>query len=242
MTLKDKFLGSSLGIVWAILQPALYLALYTFAFSYITNGSETGGRYTNIIFVFTGIIPYLVFSEAISSSANSLIASASIVKNIVFKSETIPIAFTLSAVVPLVVGISFLLGLMYLNNEPFSLFLFMLIPIAFIQFFFLIGIAFLLSSIAVFFRDVIPIIPTIMMMFLFFTPIFYSITSMPEIAANITFFNPLYQLVTAYRAVIIFHSVPNLFGISYLFLLSVILNIVGISFFKRLKGYFELVL
>jgi lipopolysaccharide transport system permease protein len=244
MALKDKYLGSFLGISWAFLQPALFLALYTFIFTFIfkvRSPGETGGL-SNIIWLFSGTVPYLVFSEAIGISANSIIASSSLVKNIVFKSETIPIAFTLTSIVTLGVGSFFLLVLLFLNGQSLTWYALLIIPVIILQFLFLIGLAFFISATTVFFRDILQIIPTILMVFLFFTPIYYSIDILPPFAAKITFFNPLYQMVQSYRDVLILHTFPNIFGLIYLLLLSILMIIVGLAYFRRLKGYFELAL
>ncbi len=244
MNLKDKYLGSFLGITWAVLQPALYLALYTFVFGYIfrVQGSGEGRALYNLVWMFSGMIPFLVFSEAITTATNSIIMSSALVKNIVFKSETIPIAYSLSAVVPLIVGLFFLVILRVADGQSFTWYILLLIPVIILQFVFLIGLAFFLSATAVFFRDIVQIVPTIMMAFLFFTPIFYSIESMPRFAADLTFFNPLYQMVQPYRDILISHTFPNLYGMAYMCVLSILLVVIGIAYFRRLKGYFEVAL
>jgi ABC-type polysaccharide/polyol phosphate export permease len=160
----------------------------------------------------------------------------------VFKSETIPIAFTLTSIVTLGVGSFFLLVLLFLNGQSLTWYALLIIPVIILQFLFLIGLAFFISATTVFFRDILQIIPTILMVFLFFTPIYYSIDILPPFAAKITFFNPLYQMVQSYRDVLILHTFPNIFGLIYLLLLSILMIIVGLAYFRRLKGYFELAL
>ena len=244
MNLRDRYLGSYLGLVWAVLQPAFLLTLYTFVFGIVLKTQPVGinSPIAYVIWMFSGLIPYLVFSEAITSSANSLVTNATLIKNIVFKSETIPIASVFNAVVPLVVGFIFIVILMFIDRETPSLLLLLLIPIITLQFIFLIGVGYLLSATTVFFRDIVQFIPTFTMALLFATPIFYTVGSMPAIIARVTFYNPLYQMVQPYRDIIVSHQMPDLFGLLYFGILSVFFLVVGLLYFRKLKGFFEMVL
>jgi lipopolysaccharide transport system permease protein len=244
MNLRDRYLGSYLGLAWAILQPILLLTLYTFVFGIVlkTQPVGIGSPIEYVIWLFSGLIPYLVFTEAISSSTNSLITNASLIKNIVFKSETVPIAAVFMAVVPLVVGLAFIMILMAVDRQTPSWLLLLLIPVLIIQFIFLIGVGYLLSATAVFLRDIIQFIPTVTMALLFATPIFYAVGMMPPIIARVTFYNPLYQMVQPYRDIIVSHQMPDLFGLLYFGILSVILLVIGLLYFRKLKGFFEMVL
>ncbi len=244
MGLRDRYLGSYLGLFWAILQPTLLLVLYTFVFGIVLKVQPQGisSPIAYVIWMFSGLIPYFVFNEAISSSANSLISNASLIKNIVFKSETIPIAAVFNAIVPLIVGLIFIFLLLIIDGQMLTWHILLLLPIILLQFIFLIGLGYLLSATAVFFRDIIQLIPTLTMALLFATPIFYPIENMPAIVAKLTFFNPLYQMVQPYRGVIVNHQVPDLFGLLYFGILSLVLLMVGLFYFRKLKGYFEMVL
>jgi lipopolysaccharide transport system permease protein len=242
--LKDRYLGSYLGLSWAVLQPALLLLLYTFVFSIVLQVKPLGisSPTAYVIWMFSGLIPYLIFTEAITTSSNSLIANASLIKNIVFKSETIPIAAVLSAVVPLIVGIVFIIVLLCIDGQTPSWILLLLIPIMILQFIFLIGVGYLLSATSVFFRDILQILPTLTIALLFATPIFYPTERMPAVLAQVTFFNPLYQMVQPYRDIIVSHQLPDLAGLLYFGILSGVLLILGLCYFRKLKGYFEMVL
>lgn len=244
MSVRDRYLGSSLGVAWAVLQPVLLLSVYTFVFGFVLKAKLPGADTTlsYVVWMFSGLIPYLVFSEAVNTSANSVIAGSSLVKNIVFKSEALPVSATLTAVIPLVVGLMFLIVLIFVDGKQPSWHAVLLVPVVVMQFTFLMGLAFFLSATSVFFRDVIQALPTITMLFLFFTPIFYAREAMPRLAAKVTFFNPLYHMVQPYRDVLLNQSVPDWRGMLYMLFLAAFLYITGLSYFRRLKGYFEMAL
>ena len=85
MRIRDRYLGSALGIIWAILHPLFLLGTYTFVFGFVFKtkipGSDTTLSYA--IWMISGFVPYLAFTESVNDSANSVVSSAALVKNIV---------------------------------------------------------------------------------------------------------------------------------------------------------------
>mgnify|MGYP000908890106 CR=1 FL=1 len=114
MNIRDRYLGSALGLLWAILNPLLLLGMYTFIFGFIFKaklpGSETTFAYA--IWLISGMVPYLAVSEALTATAGSVVGGAGMVKNVIFKSETLPYAATLTSAVPFAVGMFFLVLLL----------------------------------------------------------------------------------------------------------------------------------
>lgn len=242
MNIRDRYLGSRLGLFWAVVQPLLLLGIYTFVFGFVLKskipGAETTFGYS--IWMISGFVPYMAFSDAISVSATSVIGGSSLVKNLVFKSETLPIAATLTAGVSFTVGLIFLFILLLIDGNYPTWHVMALFPVIFLQFAFLLGASFFISATTVFVRDLAQVIPTGIMLLLFFTPIFYPLESMPLILRKINFFNPLHQMTYPYRDILFQHRLPDWGGMIYLGLLSAIFILGGLKYFRRLKGYFEM--
>lgn len=242
MRIRDRYMGSALGAVWAILHPLLLLGTYTFVFGFVLKskipGADTTLAYT--IWMISGFVPYLAFSEALNESANSVVGSASLVKNIVFKSETIPVAAVLTAAVPFAVGMLFLVVLLLVDGRGLTWHAVALVPVVCVQFAFLAGAALFLSATTVFIRDIAHILPTLTMLLLFFTPIFYPIEAMPAAIQKLTFWNPLYQMVRPYSDILLSHRLPDWRGLAYLVGLAMLLMVFGLRYFRSLKGYFEM--
>jgi lipopolysaccharide transport system permease protein len=242
MNIRDRYLGSALGLFWAILNPMLMLGMYTFIFGFVFKarlpGAETTFAYS--IWLISGMVPYMAVSEALSSTASSVVGGAGMVKNVVFKSETLPYASTLTAAVPFTVGMLFLFILISIDGNYPTWHIVLLVPLVLVQFAFLGGIGLFLAATTVFVRDVMQALSTIIMFLMFFTPIFYTIEMMPRMIQRVTFFNPLYQLTQPYRDIILYHRVPDLKGLCYIAVLAVLFNIAGLRYFRRLKGYFEI--
>lgn len=244
MNLRDRYLGSILGIYWAVLNPLIQLATYTFVFGFIfkarVSGAETTFGFS--IWMISGLVPWLAVSEGLSVATSSVVSGSGMVKNIVFKTECLPISSALMGLVPLAVGMIFLFALLCIDGNFPSIHFLALPLVIVVQLAFLIGLGFFLSAMTVFIRDTAPLLTSILMLVLFFTPIFYAREMMPLMIQKITFFNPFYHLIQFYRDILLDHRWPDLFGLGYFVFLTFVLNLFGLKFFQRLKGYFEVAL
>ena len=241
MNLQDRFLGSKLGFGWAILQPLLLFSMYTFVFGFIFKarvpGAETTFAY--VVWLISGYVPYLMVSEAVSATTSSVIGNTSLVKNIVFKTETLPLSAVLSGLVPYGAGLFFLLILQCVDRQPPTWHLLFLPLVLLLQILFLAGLGLILGAAAVFVRDLVHAVPTLLLLLLFFTPIFYPVDAVPALIRPLVFFNPLYQITQPYRDILIQHHCPDGAGLFYLAAVSLVLFYYGLFFFRRVKGYFE---
>ena len=242
MSIRDRYLGSALGLVWAVLNPLLLLGMYTFIFGFVFKAKIPGAETTFAfaIWLISGMVPYLALSEALNAAASSVISGAGMVKNVVFKSEALPYAAALTAIVPFAVGMIFLFILLLVDGNYPTWHVLAIFPLMILQFAFFCGIALFLSATSVFIRDIIQALSTVIMLWMFFTPIFYTKEMLPGIIQKITFLNPLHQITQPYRDIILYHRLPDLGGLIYLAILALLLNVFGLKYFRKLKGYFEM--
>ncbi|MBO4648401.1 MAG: ABC transporter permease [Lentisphaeria bacterium] len=241
LQLKDRYLSSRLGLIWAIIQPVSFLVIYTivFTFAFRPQLVESESKFTYAIWVLTGMVPWLFISESVMSGANSFISYGAIIKNIVFNVKLLPFATITAAFLPLVIGLMFLLILLIIAGNYPSWHCVFLIPQLILQFLFFSALAFLTATWAVFLRDVLQILPTLLQIMIFVTPIFFPLKMMSRGLQIATFFNPLFQITEPYRSILIDHKIPDLWGMGYLFLLSLILMYFGIRLFKTTRGLFS---
>lgn len=241
LLLRDRYTGSLLGVYWTVINPLIQLAVYTFVFAFILKSKIPGAESTFhfVLWLFGGLVPWLAVTESLSLAANSVVSSSGLLKNMVFKSECLPIVGVLMGLIPFLVGL-LVIGILLVmdGNLPGGSITFLPLLVL-LQLLLLTGLGFFLSAASVFVRDITSFLGSVLMIFFFATPIFYSIEMMPAWARHITFFNPFYQLVDAYRHILIDHGALNLAGLLYLVLLAVVLNIFGLRFFRFAKDYFE---
>lgn len=241
MNVRDKYLGSALGSVWAIANPLFMLALYTYVFGFVFKvklpGAET--TLTYVIWLISGYGPWMALSEAVMGATMSVVSASGIVKNISFKTEILPVAAALTSVVPLAISMVFIVILKMFDGNPVSLYVLTLPLVIILQFMLVIGIGFFFATIHVFVRDFGIALPNVLIVVLFLTPIFYPIDTMPRLVQLASALNPIYALVEAYRAPLIHGKLPDILGLLYVFIFSVALCVIGLKVFRRAKGHFD---
>lgn len=241
MSVRDRYLGSSLGAFWAFFNPLFMLAVYTFVFGFVFKvrlpGAETTLAY--VVWLISGYGPWIAMTEAIMSSTSSVASSSGLVKNMAFKTELLPISYAFIGLINLAVSLLFLLVLIILSGGHLSWHLLYLPIIVGVQFLLIVGVGLILSSINVFVRDLVQILPTLLMICMFMTPIFYAVESLPDLMRKVTFANPFYHMAEMYRAVLIRNESPSIFGLGYLAILGVVICGIGLLFFRRLKVHFD---
>jgi len=244
MNIRDRYLGSALGSLWAILNPMIMFAIYTFVFGYVFKakipGAETSLGYA--IWLIAGYGPWLAISEGLLSATTSVVAGTGLIKNLAFKTELLPVAAALTGLVPLFVSICFLVVLLTIDGNTMSWHVIFVIPTIILQFAFIISLGFFFAAINVFVRDFGIILPNLLVMLVFVTPIFYPESSTPPLLQSISTFNPFYIVCHAYRQALIFHQIPSIISLLYVGAISWLLSSMGLRFFCRLKGSFEAML
>lgn len=241
MNLRDRYLGSSLGSFWAISNPLLMLALYTYIFGFVFKvklpGAETTLEY--VIWLISGYGPWIATTEATIAAASSVVGASGLVKNMAFKSELLPIAGALVGIVNLAVSLAFLTVLLVCAGRSIPWSIVFLPIVMLLQFSWIIALGMWLSAIAVFVRDVLQILPTLLTAILFMTPIFYPFESMPSIVQQVSMANPFYHISEAYRSIFIGQQVPNSAGLMFVACASLVVFHSGLSAFRRAKGSFD---
>lgn len=239
MNLADRYLGSALGGTWAILNPLFMFALFTFVFGFVFKAKLANADSTLAysIWLISGYGPWLAITEAFTSASNSVVGNAGLIKNMAFKTEILPISATLLGLVPLAVSLVFLLLLQIISGDGWSWRLLWLPLILFIQFIFLIALGLFLAIINTFIRDFGIVLPNLLMILLFSTPIFYPIEAMPSVIRALTIINPFHIIVQAYRFSLLDSQTFPAFALIIMTVLSVVLLWVGLSVFRRVKGF-----
>lgn len=241
MGLRDRILGSSLGFIWIILNPILMLSIFTYVFGFVFKSKVPGSEKSIdfVIWLISGYGPWLAISESLSSGTASVTSNSSIVKNVSFKTEILPMAYSLMGFIPLLISTIYV-GVLFIfkGQNPLVGILFSL-PIVVCQQVLIIGIVLFLSSLNVFVRDVSLILPNILLMLLFATPIFYSLESFPLALQKVSIYNPFYLICEGYRKAILHNSFLSIKQFIYLSGVSISLFLMGLRFFRKLKSYFD---
>ena len=241
MTLADRFLGSSLGLVWAVLSPLLLMGIFMFVFTYVFPSRLPGreGTVPFIVWLISGYAPWLSLSEGLGAATSSVVSSSGIVKNIAFKSELLPVIGAMLGLVPLAVGLVLIFLLQLGSGEGISPTVALLPFVILLQLVFVSGLGLFLAALNVFLRDTALALPSVLTILLFASPIFYPLTSYPQQVQVYLVYNPFYVLAECYRAPILTGRLPPLWMVAYLTAISALLFRGGLWWFRRLKSFFD---
>lgn len=239
--LAVRFRGSILGWLWAVFGPLLMLTCYTLIFSSavgVPKSAQSGGVKTYALSIFTGMIVFNLFSELAARAPSLLYEHAHFIKKSIFPSETL--AWTASIRALVYAGISFVVLLLFVIVSTHTLPVTALfVPFVVVPFFlFLLGCSWFLMALGSFTRDVSHLMASILPVFMFATPIFYSIKDVPPRAQLFFHINLIGNYVELIRDPLIAGKMPD--PILYLgtVFVSLIIFRFGYIFFMRYKSIF----
>ena len=240
---KAKYAGSVVGGAWAFLQPIITIVLYWFIFQ-LGFKSAPVADFPFILWLMVGLIPWFFISDGISNATPCLVEYSYLVKKVLFNINILPVAKLISTfmvqLVLLIFALIFYFGFGYFPDAYY-----LQIPIYLIYMLVLsAGIAYVTSTLYVFFKDTIQIVSIVLQIFFWLTPIVWDFGIMPAIVQKILVFNPLYYIVTGYRNIFIYkNGMGHSLGmIGYYWIVAIVLLVVGIKLFKKCKDHFPDVL
>ena len=234
--IRGKYKGSFLGILWSFVNPLLQVAVYAIVFPYIMRIQTEN----YLIYLIIGIIPWTFFTTVINQGMITVRMNAGIIKKVYFPREILPISVALSGLVNFMISCIIIVLFCLFGGVGITWHIVFLPFIAIIQFILTLGIVFALSAINIYIKDTEYIIAFILNMLFYATPILYEAVLFPEKIRWILYLNPMTQVVLAYRDIFLYHQVPELSGIIYLIIVTIIIFILGLFIFRKLeKGFAE---
>lgn len=234
---KSRTSGNILGAAWLIIYPILFLGLYYIVFLRILNVKINGmSNPEYIILIFSGLVPFLSFSEAFSVGTVSVIANRGLLKNTVFPIEIIVAKDVLVSHVCMGIGMLIVwIAVILVNGWKYTQ---LLVPfVFFMQILLSIGVVWITSTLTVFFRDIQQALPIIILLMMMLSPIAYTPDMVPANIKAWLAINPLSYLMSLYRS-LLFGEGFILSDAIYFLVMTVILFKLGFLFISRLKAIF----
>lgn len=234
--IKVRYQQTLLGASWAVIQPLMQMIVFSFIFGGIARMSSEGLPYP--IFSYTGLLPWGLFSKALTDAGRSMVMNRNMITKIYFPRLIIPMASVLSGLVDFFISFLILLGLMvYYRITPtaavWTLPLFMLLTIITA-----LGIGLWLSALNVLYRDVGHVLPFLTQFWMFLTPVIYPSSRIPEKWRLLYALNPMTGVVEGFRwALLGLDSAPTAI-IAVSSTIAVLLLVGGLFYFRRMERTF----
>jgi lipopolysaccharide transport system permease protein len=195
--IKVRYKQTALGVGWAVLQPLFAMLIFSLFFGRLGKLPSDGIPYP--LFVFAGLVPWNFFSNALTSSSNSLVNSAHLISKIYFPRLALPLSSILSGLVDFALAFGLLLVIMaYYRVAPSwnVLWLPLLVLLAAVT---ALGVGLWLSALNVEFRDIKHTLPFLSQMWMFATPIAYPSSMLPAKWRTLYGLNPMVGVVEGFR-------------------------------------------
>ncbi len=237
---KAQYVGSFFGFLWALMNPLAQVVVYGVVFGVFFKSTPDPVYRTDsfLLFLLCGIVPWQFLSQAVMSSSGVLLANRNLIKKSPgFPSEILPLTTVISNVISHLITLSFVVAAVAFLTGTLS----PLLPVIFVYMFltaiFVLGLGWIFASLNVFIRDVGQVLGLVMMVWMFFTPIFYP----PSIFGRYFFIfklNPAYHLVEGYRLALLAGRFEPAGDFIYFAAVSFITFGIGGVFFRKLKPGF----
>lgn len=241
---EQRFIGSAIGWIWALIHPVVMLLSWTFVFEVCLGAKvpPNEGTTSYPLWLFAGMLPWLLFSEAVQRSASCLPEHASLITKTVFPSEMIPVSVFLSSLVSHLLGIILIVAAAGIVLNHVSVFL-VLLPVYFFLIGLLsIGLGWIVASLHVYLRDTAQLVAVILLLWFWLTPIFISEDQFPGWMRPMVVGNPFYYLVRGYRRVLLAGTLPGAEDFAIVAVYGAAAFVVGGLFFRHMKRGFADVL
>jgi lipopolysaccharide transport system permease protein len=234
---KVRYAQTVLGAAWAVLQPLLTTVVFTVIFGRFAGLPSDGVPYP--LFALAALVPWTYFNTAVSGASNSLLANTSLITKVYFPRLTIPAAPVLAALLDLAVSLVALLALMLIYGVyPSAGALVLLLPSVLMMLLTAAGVGCWLAALNIQYRDVKYVVPFLLQLWMFASPVVYSMSLVPSQYRLAYALNPLAGAIAGFRAGLLGTNSPTAteFGVSLGVAILVFAG--GAAFFRRTERVF----
>ena len=229
---KVKYKRSFLGIGWSLLYPLLTTAVMAIVFKNVFRFTTPGISF--IAYLMTGLTYFNYFSEASNLAMSSVVANFSLLNKVYIPKYIFPLSKCLFVGINFLITLIPLYAVILLTGTGLNVY-HLLLPYSWVcLFMFTLGMSFLLSTIAVFMRDMFYIYGIIITLWTYLTPIMYDIRIIDnEILASIMKLNPMYNIINFERMIVLYHQMPSPVSWLACFLAGAVVLVLGAVVFKK---------
>jgi lipopolysaccharide transport system permease protein len=229
--LKARYRGSTLGLLWTLLNPLLHMAIYALVFSvYMRNEME---RYP--AFLLCGILPWTWFSSALFMGTTTIIEGGSMLKKVFFPPQVLPTVTVIATFINFLFSLPLLFGMLLLFGVTFGWSLLTLPLVMAAQFALTLGLTLIISAVSVRYRDIPPILGHLLMFWFFLTPIIYPVSSVPEQFRTLLSLNPMTPFFVAYQEALLYNRLVPWEAFGAMVCLGGVALLAGVLIFERLR-------
>lgn len=232
--LRGRYAGSAFGMLWTVINPLILAIIIAFIFTEIMKVNINNFY----LFIISGILPWAFFAGSLQESSTSIADNASLLKQFSFPRELIPMASVLTNAINLFIGLLAVTPFFIAVNPKVFFLLPMLFLVILLHLIFTSGLAFILSSSCVHFKDIGHVLNMMLLFWLWLTPVFYDMSMVPAKYLPLFSINPVTPYITLYRSVFFDVALPGLKVIVTASFLALCSFCLGYSIFIKQESSF----
>ena len=233
--LRARFARSKLGGLWMIINPLAQVAIYALILSNVLAAKLPGieNKYAYAIYLMAGLLAWTLYDEIINRCVNLFVAQGNIMKKISFPRITLPCIAVGSCLLNNLLLFTAMVGVFIVLGHHFSVAMLWLFPLTLVVLTLALGIGLILGVLNVFIRDVGLVIPIIMQVWFWLTPIVYPVTIIPEQYRHLLHYNPMYSITHAYHEILVYNRVPSFGAMMPITVIATLLLLLSLFLFRR---------
>jgi lipopolysaccharide transport system permease protein len=230
--IKVRYKQTVFGFAWAIIQPVFMMVVFTLFFGQLAKVPSEGTPYP--LFTYSALLPWTLFSEGLTRASNSLVLNYNLIQKVYSPRILMPLSGVLSPVVDFAVALVILFGLMFYFGYYPTISMFWLPVFLILQLMLALGVSLWLATINVEYRDVRYIIPFLIQLWLFASPVIYSSNFVPQrFQAAYGIINPISGIIEGYRWAILGTEPPSYYQLITSAAIIIVILIAGAFYFRR---------
>ena len=229
-----RYKQTSLGFIWAVLQPLMMMAIFTGVFSVLAKMPSDGVPYA--LFAFTALLPWTFFSTSVTNGTNSLVTHTQLITKVYFPREILPITYVLAGLFDFVIGFVVLLAIMSWYQVGLTAQAWNLLPIVGLLAAWILAVSLVLAAIQVRFRDVGVALPVLVQVLMFASPIIYPLSVVPAAWQSWYLLNPMAGIVSSFRDILLRQMAPAPEPLRMALIVTAIVLPLAYLFFKRTEA------
>jgi lipopolysaccharide transport system permease protein len=231
---KARYRGAVLGLLWSFVNPLLLTVVYSIVFSIYLRIDMKNFP----VFLLCGLLPWNCFVAGLIEGTAAIVSNGGIIKKVFLPAEVFPLVSVLSNAVHFLFSLPILIGAVWLFDGPLTWAWLALPAVLAVQIALTFGIVLLTSSLAAQYRDILHILPNVVMVLFFLSPIFYPNEMVPEQYRFLLTYNPLSYLVEAYHHICFEGLLPDTIGMSRVAFCTIVALGIGWWVFDRRREHF----
>jgi len=233
---KIRYQQTVIGVGWALLQPIMFALIFTFIFGRLVGMPTNGIPYP--IFVMSGLVVWLFVAQAFPLASASIVLNSHLVTRIYFPRIILPMAAITTGIVDFLISLLLLFILMAWYGIAPSFGILLFVPMMLVAVATVLGLSLWFSALYVPFRDIAHLLPFLVMIWMFLSPVIYPSTLLPPKYAFLSMLNPIVVVIDTSRWAFAGGAAPHAYAMFVSTLTAFAILLSGYWFFRRSEATF----